>query len=268
MHIIEAQNLKKRYDGFSAVADVSFNIRQGEIFALLGPNGAGKTTILKILCGLIKPSSGSIKVNVQHKDIRSVIGYMPEESALYDSMHVSEYLRFFADLFNVAGAVAEKSIAQLLDFLRLEDKAIGELSKGMRRKVLLARSLINDPQILIYDEPASGLDPVIAQGLLEHILKLKDQGKTVVLSAHDLTQVEEISDTLLILNKGLVDVSGRVSDIKAKYGHSTYEVMLSKGSKVFSDKRSMLRFLNKRVRDIRFHEPSLHEIFVEKFKNG
>jgi len=265
MHLVEATDLKKSYGSFMAVDGVTFSIRKGEIFAILGPNGAGKTTIIKILCRLIRPTSGNIKVQLDCSDLRSAIGYMPEESALYDSMRVTEYLRFFASLYNVGKQAAKKRINDAMGFLKLDDKVIGEMSKGMRRKVLLARSLVNDPEILVYDEPASGLDPVIAQGLLEHILALKKSGKTIILSAHDLTQVEEISDTILILNRGRVDIQGRVSDIKKKYGHSSYEVLLGNGKKVFRDKKSMLRFL--KVRDVKFHEQSLHEIFVEKFKN-
>jgi ABC-2 type transport system ATP-binding protein len=275
--LIELINIKKRYDGFTAVENVSFKIKKGEIFSIIGPNGAGKSTILKIICGLIKQTEGMIKLNnMQENDseFKSIIGYMPEEIAVYEDMSVKGYLRFFAGVYDVKKDVSEPRIEQLLKFLNLEDKTIGNLSKGMKRKVLLARSLINNPEILVYDEPASGLDPVTAQNLLAYIIELKKQGKTIIMSAHDLTQVEEISDTILILNRGKIDVIGSISDIKSSYEKDLFSVRI-KGknkdeTKRFSTKKEMVDFINKNkpeIISIKTKEKSLQEIFVNKYKN-
>jgi len=266
MNIIEFKEVSKTYNSFTAVDNITFSIKKGDIFALLGPNGAGKTTILKMLCGLIKPTSGMINVNTEHDDIRKVIGYMPEESAVYDDMSVVDYLKFFADLYKSS----HDRITGLLEFLDLPDKQIAHLSKGMKRKVLLARSLINNPEILVYDEPASGLDPVIARNLLDHIMKLRQDGKTIVISAHDLTQIEEICDSLMILNKGRLDINGTIDEVKSKYGKQEYEIVYkNKKNRKFIDKKEMLKSLkcDRKIVDIQAREKSLQEIFIEKFKN-
>jgi len=275
MHIIELNNISKKYNDFLAVDKVSFKIRKGEIFSIIGPNGAGKTTILKIICGLLKQTEGEIRVDNHLSDElekKRIIGYMPEESALYENMSVADYLAFFAELYDVPKQAARQKTGELLKFLNLENKLIASLSKGMKRKVLLARSLINDPEILVYDEPASGLDPVIARNLLDHILRLKEKGKTLVMSAHDLSQIEEVSDTLLILSEGRIDILGSVSEIKAKYGKNEYTLTYKDGTtKVFSGKKDMLSQINRSKRPVvglQEKERTLQEIFIDKFKNG
>ena len=278
MPFIEFRDITKRYDGFPAVESLAFSVEKGEIFSIIGPNGAGKSTILKLICGLISQTAGSILIDGLRTDraaLSRVIGYMPEESALYEGMAVRDYLSFFADLYDIPAEAARKRITELMEFLGLEDRQIETLSKGMRRKVLLARSLVNSPGILIYDEPASGLDPVIARNLLDHIQKLKGEGKTIIMSAHDLSHVEEISDRIMILNRGRIDILGSINDIRRRYGASLFTLTISSGKKSirksFSDKASMLRFINStrpHLSGISAKERSLQEIFVEKFKNG
>jgi ABC-2 type transport system ATP-binding protein len=270
---IEFNHVSKRYDTALALDDVSFKITHGEIFSIIGPNGAGKSTILKIICGLLRQTSGTIRIEghaTEGNDLRRIIGYMPEESALYESMRVSDYLYFFAELYNINRKAAAPKIRKLLEFLSLEDKPISDLSKGMRRKVLLARSLINDPKILVYDEPASGLDPGIAQSLLDRIVSLKKSGTTIVMSAHDLSQIEEVSDTVLMLRKGAVDLCGSVAAIKKKYGSKEYHVTYREQGKIHSmttaKKEEMLGFMKEHtVLDLTTREKSLHEIFIDKY---
>lgn len=258
--LMKAVNLKKSYGEFKALKGVDFEANPGEIYSIIGPNGAGKSTLLKIICGLISPTSGQIDVTD-----KSLIGYMPEENAIYEDMTVSEYLKFFASLYRV-----KPRIKELLDFLKLDDKKIGEMSKGMKRKTLLARSLINDPLVLVYDEPASGLDPLTAQNMLDYIVKLKNEGKTIILSAHDLAQVEAVTDRLMILNKGRVEVSGTLDYVKERFGHEPFRLKLKNKTKTFRKKSDMIDYINKHRPQIVSidEENSLQKIFVEKFKNG
>jgi ABC-2 type transport system ATP-binding protein len=272
MGIIDFKSVSKRYDGFLALDKVSFSVKKGEIFAIIGPNGAGKTTILKLICGLLTPSSGKLSVD-SHTDpneMRKSIGYMPEESALYENMTVRDYLTFFADLYDIPRKRSTEKIGSLLSFLSLSDKMISDLSKGMRRKALIARSLVNDPTILVYDEPASGLDPGIAESLLMLIKELRDKGATVVISAHDLAQIEEISDSVIMLKAGKIDVTGSVADIKKRFGKKEYMVSYrTEGtvkSKAFSSRESMLEFIKANdVVDIETDERTLHKIFLDKY---
>lgn len=267
--MIKFSNVTKSYAGFAAVRDISFSIEKGEIFAILGPNGAGKTTTLKMLCGLISSTSGKIEFNGSKLD-KKIIGYMPEENALYESMHVREYLRFFAGLYDIDKDVAEKRIGDLLNMLELDDKEIVNLSKGMKRKLLLARSLINDPEVLVYDEPASGLDPAIARGLVEHIKQLKSHGKTIIISAHDLAQIEELADRIMILSKGAAEFIGTLDELKAKFSQP-YVAVFSNGKKSFKNKSEMISYIKKHSRSLKDFQTSgktLQEIFVERFKNG
>jgi len=272
MEIISVSGLTKSYNSFTALDNVSFSIKKGEVFSIIGPNGAGKTTLIKIVCGLIKPTTGSISVNIDTDDTRKVIGYMPEESALYDSMKVTEYLRFFAELFDVPKEKYSKRIAELIEFFALPDKEIQTMSKGMRRKVLLARSLINDPELLVFDEPASGLDPVIARSLLQYIRKLRGMGKTIVMTAHDMAQIEEISDRILIMRGGKIELQGTIADIKDKYNAGEYWIEhKAKGKtsrKSFKTREELVAYVkNHKVTNLRAAEKTLEQIFIDRFKN-
>src|SRR5438552_18972902 len=185
---VQVNGLGKRYASDWAIQDVSFEVERGEIFGIIGPNGAGKTTTLKVLAGLLAPTEGTATVGgirVEDPQHKARIGYLPEESALYDDMTPVSYLRFFARLYAVPKPVAEQRIEDALPHLPLAaraEKKIGDLSKGMRRKVAIARSLVNDPDMIIYDEPASGLDPVVSASILDLVRELAKRGKTVIFS--------------------------------------------------------------------------------------
>ncbi len=168
--MIEGRNLKKDFDGFVALDGISFSFEKSGIFGVVGHNGAGKTTLLKILCGLIPPSSGTLTMDgidvLKNPDaVKQVLGYLPEESRLYETMTVDDYLRFFGEIYGLSKETMRSRGSELLASLSLEPdkKKIGELSKGMKRKVAIARSLIHDPSILIFDEPTSGLDPMTSR---------------------------------------------------------------------------------------------------------
>jgi ABC-2 type transport system ATP-binding protein len=234
--MIECQSVVKRYDGFTALDGVSFDHKAG-IFGIIGHNGAGKTTLLKILAGLIKPTSGEVVVGgidvvIRPQQLKAMLGYLPEESRLYESMTVEAYLSFFGEIYGMKHTVISERAGMLLEALSLqpEQKKIGELSKGMKRKVAIARSLIHDPEILVYDEPTSGLDPMTSRSIAEYMKRLsRDEQKTIALSAHNLYQVEEICDRVMILRRGRCVALGSMEELRERFGSISYTVEFSIG---------------------------------------
>jgi len=227
--MIEARDLRKEYGEFVAVEGSTFTVEQGEVFGVIGPNGAGKTTTLKMLSGLLEPTSGEVSVagyDVTDTAMRQQLGFLPEESPLYEEMTPTSYLRFFADLYDVPESVATERMHETLDELDLEhrDRKLGDMSKGMKRKVAIARSLINDPDVLVYDEPASGLDPLTTNYVIEFTQQLAEEGKTIVFSAHNLYHVETICDRVAIMNEGQIVARGDLDELQAEYGEREYYV--------------------------------------------
>ncbi|EMA10162.1 ABC-2 type transport system ATP-binding protein [Haloarcula vallismortis] len=227
--MIDARDIRKEYGGFVAVQGSSFSVDRGEVFGIIGPNGAGKTTTLKMLAGLLEPTSGTAEIaglDTETAEMRQQLGFLPEESPLYEEMTPISYLKFFADLYDVPPDVAEERMHDTLDELELEhrDRKLGDMSKGMKRKVAIARSLINDPDVLIYDEPASGLDPLTTNYVIEFTEQLAKEGKTIVFSAHNLFHVESICDRVVIMNEGEIVARGDLDELQAEYGHTRYHV--------------------------------------------
>ena len=227
--MIEVAGLRKTYGDFAAVVDSDFSVDEGEVFGIVGPNGAGKTTTLKILAGLVEPTDGEARVagyDSTESAMRHHLGFLPEESPLYEEMTATSYLRFFADLYDVPRPVADQRIESALDRLELDhrDRRLGDVSKGMKRKVAIARSLVNDPDVLVYDEPASGLDPVTTNSVLEFTRELRAAGKTVVFSAHNLYHVESVCDRVIIMNEGRIVARGTVDEIRERHGETAYHV--------------------------------------------
>jgi len=227
--MIEARELRKEYGDFVAVEGSTFSVEQGEVFGVIGPNGAGKTTTLKMLSGLLEPTDGEISVagyDVTDTAMRQQLGFLPEESPLYEEMTPTSYLRFFADLYDVPKDVATERMHETLDELDLEhrERKLGDMSKGMKRKVAIARSLINDPDVLVYDEPASGLDPLTTNYVIEFTEQLAEEGKTIVFSAHNLYHVETICDRVAIMNEGHIVARGDLEELQAEYGEREYYV--------------------------------------------
>jgi len=285
MSEISVEGLRKTYGGFPAVAGSSFEVERGEIFGIVGPNGAGKTTTLKMLAGLVEPTAGSAEVagyDVSDSRMRQSLGFLPEESPLYEDMTPLSYLRFFADLYDVPADVAEERITDALDRLELDhrERRLGDMSKGMKRKVAIARSLVNDPAVLIYDEPASGLDPLTTNYVLEFTRELSDAGKTVIFSAHNLYHVESVCDRVVIMNEGEIVARGTVPEIRDEHGDTEYHVFTTvavEGAEAVGDRhrsvvetmdgveavRAAAREAGGEVSDIRTNEPSLEEIFLD-----
>ncbi len=211
--------MRKQYGGFTAVEGSQFSVAEGEVFGIIGPNGAGKTTTLKMLAGLVELTSGTARVagyDASDPAMRTKLGFLPEESPLYEDMTPISYLTFFADLYDVPRDTAQERIHETLDRLDLQhcDRRLGDMSKGMRRKVAIARSLVNDPDVLVYDEPASGLDPLTTNYIIEFTRELSEAGKTIVFSAHNLFHVESICDRLVVMNDGRIVARGSVEDIR------------------------------------------------------
>lgn len=232
--MITARNLTKSFDGFMALDGISFSFEDGEIFGIIGHNGAGKTTLLKIISGLIAPSSGELFINdidvVKNPvALKENLGYLPEESRLYETMTTENYLAFFGEIYGLSPQEIRVRSTQLLAALSLEPggKKIGEFSKGMKRKAAIARSLIHNPKFLVYDEATSGLDPMTSRFIADYLRRLRSDGKTIVLSAHNLYQVEAICDKVMILRRGKMVAFGTMKELRDQFGSLTYTVFFS-----------------------------------------
>jgi len=237
---LAASHLVKVYRGRKVVRDVSVEIRQGEIVGLLGPNGAGKSTTMKMIAGLIEPTTGNIQVMGQDiqkgssPKIKQRIGYLPEESPLYEAMTAHQYLLFFSELYQMPRQKALKQIDQLLSSLDLfeKDKLTGEFSKGMKRKTAIARALLHDPELLILDEPNSGLDPLTSFFIINYLKNLRREGKTIILSAHNLFHVETICDRVGIIKNGRLLIFDSMEAIRARLGKREYQVIFHADQKL------------------------------------
>src|SRR5271170_498081 len=204
-----------------AVDNVDFEVRRGEVFGLLGPNGSGKSTTVKMLLGLLYPTKGHIEVfghSPRHVVTKSRIGYLPEESYLYRYLNSYETLDFFGNLFKLPGAERDKRAEQLLEMVGLSQtrtRAVGEFSKGMQRRIGLAQALINDPDLVILDEPTAGLDPIGCREVKDLIIALARRGKTVILSSHLLSDVEDVCDRVVIYYGGRIQAMGTLQELLA-----------------------------------------------------
>jgi ABC-2 type transport system ATP-binding protein len=231
---VNARNLVKQFGNIRALDNLSFNIQQGEIFGIIGPNGAGKTTTLRIVSTLILPTSGTMTIFdldavKQAGEVRKIISYLPEESGVYPNLSGYEYLRFMAKFskLDIEKAVAEAAeISGLGD--RLKDKA-KTYSKGMKRRLLVARALMTKPKLAVLDEPASGLDVLHAYHVRQIIKNyVKEHGTTVLLSSHNMLEVEYLCDRVALLNKGKIVVDGKPAELKNKYQSQNLEEVFAK----------------------------------------
>ena len=222
---VRVERLTKRYGRSLAVAGVDLDIEAGEIFGLVGPNGAGKTTTLKMLATLLPPTAGDAEIGGhsvrQEPDaVRSVIGYMPDTFGVYDDMRVWEYLDFFGRCYGLSAARRRQMIGDLLELVELADVRgayVADLSRGMQQRLCLAHALVHDPQVLLLDEPASGLDPRARVELRELLRELRALGKTILISSHILPELEELCTSVAIIDHGKLLASGRVDDIAERF---------------------------------------------------
>jgi len=225
--VVSVRGLTKVFKDFwnrpkaRAVDNVDFDVRRGEVFGLLGPNGSGKSTTVKLLLGLLYPTKGHIEVfghSPRHVQTKSRIGYLPEESYLYRYLNSRETLDFFGNLFQLGKAERDSRAEQLLEMVGLSQtrmRAVGEFSKGMQRRIGLAQALINDPDLIILDEPTSGLDPIGCREVKDLILALARRGKTVILSSHLLSDVEDVCDRVVIYYGGKIQAMGTLRELLA-----------------------------------------------------
>ncbi len=242
--MIKLREVSKLYNQFAAVDGLNLEVNDGEIMGIIGHNGAGKTTTLKMITGLIPPTSGTIEVMdkdiAKHSiEIKKHLGFLPEESPLYESMTVTEYLLFFSELYGLSRKTAIERIDILLCSLKLDErkKFTGELSKGMKRKVAIARTLLHDPTLLILDEPNSGLDPMTSFFIIDYLKKLRSEGKTILLSAHNLFHVEYICDRIAIMKQGKLMVCDTMQELVKKLGKREYQVLFRADQKLNYEKQ-------------------------------
>ncbi|HWR60208.1 MAG TPA: ABC transporter ATP-binding protein [Clostridia bacterium] len=219
--MLSIKNLNKNYGRFQAVTGLNLEVPEGEIFGFVGPNGAGKTTTMKIMCGLLRATSGEITLDnvdvMKHsKKIKEKIGYMPDFFGVYDDLKVSEYLEFYASIYNIKGDARKKITDDLLELVDLGHKReayVDSLSRGMKQRLCLARSLVHNPRLLVLDEPASGMDPRARVEMKEILKNLKAMGKTIIISSHILPELAELCTSIGIIDKGRMVISGSVSEI-------------------------------------------------------
>jgi ABC-2 type transport system ATP-binding protein len=226
--VVSVRGLTKVFKDFwgrpkaRAVDGVDFEVRRGEVFGLLGPNGSGKSTTVKLLLGLLNPTKGHMQVfghSPRHVQTKSRIGYLPEESYLYRYLNSRETLDFFGSIFHISKTERNTRTEQLLEMVglgRTQTRAVGEFSKGMQRRIGLAQALINDPDLVILDEPTAGLDPIGCREVKDLILALARRGKTVILSSHLLSDVEDVCDRVVIYYGGKIQAMGTLKDLLAK----------------------------------------------------
>ena len=226
--VVSVRGLTKVFKDFwnrpkaRAIDGVDFEVRRGEVFGLLGPNGSGKSTTVKLLLGLLNPTKGHIQVfghSPRHVQTKARIGYLPEESYLYRYLNSRETLDFFGNIFQLPKAERNNRSEQLLEMVglgRTQTRAVGEFSKGMQRRIGLAQALINDPELVILDEPTAGLDPIGCREVKDLILALARRGKTVILSSHLLSDVEDVCDRVVIYYGGKIQAMGTLKELLAK----------------------------------------------------
>lgn len=232
MYYLEAQDIVKKYGDHTALSGVSIQVPRGCIYGLLGPNGAGKSTLIRIINRITVPDEGQILINGHQSTADDVlhIGYLPEERGLYKKMKVGEHILFLAQLRGLSKAEAKEKTQYWLskfDILSWENKKVEELSKGMQQKIQFIATVIHNPDLYILDEPFSGFDPVNAELLKNEILELKEQGKTIILSTHNMESVEALCDEITLINKSKAVLQGNVRDIRAQYKKHIFRMVIS-----------------------------------------
>ena len=240
-NIITAEHITKRFSAHTALDDVSVEIPRGSVYGLLGPNGAGKTTLIRTINRITLPDEGRILFNgtpITQKDIFR-IGYLPEERGLYRKMKVGEQALFLARLKGLSRYEALVRLKEWFKRLEIEswwDKKVEDLSKGMAQKIQFIVTVLHRPELLIFDEPFSGFDPINANILKEEILRLRDEGATVIFSTHNMSSVEEICDHITLINKSRNILSGRVDDIRREHGGNLFSVQYKGDSKALAER--------------------------------
>ena len=237
---VQLDRVSKSFGEFRAVSDLSLTVRAGRVFGLLGPNGAGKTTTIRMIVNITAPDTGKIMLfgGTINADLQNRIGYLPEERGLYRRMKIADQLRFFAELKNVRGKDVNGKIDDWLARVKLAEwkyKRSMELSKGMQQKVQFITAVLHDPDLLILDEPFSGLDPINVELLKEIVLDLKRAGKTIMFSTHQMEVAERICDDICLINRSRKVLDGSLREIKSSFGRNAVAVRTIGGDGVLDD---------------------------------
>ena len=243
--MLTVSHLRKAYATVIAVNDVSLQAKRGEILGLLGPNGAGKTTSIRTILNMITPDSGSILFDGKPFDetIQNTIGYLPEERGLYRKNKLLNVIQYFASLKGIDAALAKRRAYEWLkkfDLLSYYQQKIEALSKGNQQKVQFIISILHEPELIILDEPFSGLDPINQILLKDILLELKQQGRTIIFSTHQMDQAEKLCDSICLINKGKVVLEGAVGEVKSRYGKNTVHIEFDGDGKFLSSLPSIL----------------------------
>lgn len=233
-------NVTKRFGDFTAVEGLSFDVRAGRVFGFLGPNGAGKTTTIRMIVGITAPDSGSIELFGQKVSpgLQDRIGYLPEERGLYKKMKIADQLRYFAALKNVPAAEADRRIDRWLERMNLaewKDKKTTDLSKGMQQKIQFISTVLHDPDLLILDEPFSGLDPVNVEFMIDVLAEFKKQDKTVIFSTHLMETAERLCHDIALINKSKKVIGGSLREVKESYGKNLIALRVAGAKEVLND---------------------------------
>lgn len=292
-------NITKKFGEFTAVDNLSLAVRPGRIYGLLGPNGAGKTTTIRMIVNITVPDSGQIRLFGQRitPELQDRIGYLPEERGLYKKMRIGEQLRFFAELKNVRGKEIEQRIDLWLARLNLtewKNKKAMELSKGMQQKAQFITAILHEPDLLILDEPFSGLDPVNVELLKEIVLDLKSTGRTIIFSTHQMELAEKICDDICLINRSRKILEGPLREIRQSFRQNSVALRIEGGDGVLDD-RALISALKQHSDEIevllapgvsaqdllkrlvaagasvsKFEmiEPRLHDIFIQKVREA
>ena len=240
MNYLDVDRITKSFDTFTAVNQASFSVPEGAIYGLLGPNGAGKTTTMRMIMNIIIPDSGKIAIFGESfkESHKNRIGYLPEERGLYSKMKLLPHLQFFGELRGITASTSKKIATEWLerfDLIEWADKKIQDLSKGMQQKVQFIGIILHQPDLLIIDEPFSGLDPINTKFLIDILLGFKAQGKAIVLSTHLMDQAEKLCEGICLINRGEVVLAGDLASIKKKYGRNSV-ILEYKGAAEFIHK--------------------------------
>ncbi len=245
---LKVANVSKRFGEFTAVEDLSFEVMPGRVFGFLGPNGAGKTTTIRMIVGITAPDQGHIGLFGERmsSNLQDKIGYLPEERGLYKKMKIVDQLRYFAALKGVSRTTADERIDFWLDRMKLSDwktKKTSDLSKGMQQKIQFISTVMHDPDLLILDEPFSGLDPINVEFMIDVLSELKSRNKTIIFSTHLMETAERLCNDILLINKGRKVIGGRLRDVKSSYGHNRIALRATGGEAVLADRSVVVKVI-------------------------
>ena len=305
-NILSIDSVSKHYGNFTALNNVSVNIREGSIFGLLGPNGAGKTTLIRVINQITYPDSGKVLFNNSPLELKHIrdIGYLPEERGLYPKMKIGEQAVYLAQLKGLDSSTAKSELNKWFEKFQINDwwdKKVTELSKGMAQKIQFIVTVLHKPKLLIFDEPFSGFDPINANLIKDEILQLRENGATIIFSTHRMESVEELCEDIALINKSNKILDGKLDDIKRRFKSNTFEVgvdstnpdilneelesryeltrpsfktigdnlKLNVKLKDNQNSEDLIKLLNQNSRVIHFKEviPSANDIFINSIEN-